>query len=153
MLLEDVDSCKYRVNELIIHSTCDHLHSRYLLLLLYGNSQSMIKIRLKQKTIEYEPMTILTVYCIHEIVAATVTVVINHHVTTAITKRNLLYPTILYYTHLPSVLWHCWFGSRKVTPPVKNWVVGCWHGYLSGVRCRVAYGPANATATHCLLLQ
>jgi len=30
---------------------------------------------------------------------------------------------------------------------------GCWHGYLSGVRCRFAYGPADATATHCLLLQ
>jgi len=26
-------------------------------------------------------------------------------------------------------------------------------GYLSGVRCRLAYGPADATATHCLLLQ
>jgi len=24
---------------------------------------------------------------------------------------------------------------------------------LSGVRCRLAYGPADATATHCLLLQ
>jgi len=22
----------------------------------------------------------------------------------------------------------------------KNWVVGCWHGYLSGARCRLAYG-------------
>jgi len=22
---------------------------------------------------------------------------------------------------------------------------GCWHGYLSGVRCRFAYGPADAT--------
>ena len=33
------------------------------------------------------------------------------------------------------------------------WVVGCWHGYLSGARCRLAYGPADATATHCLLLQ
>jgi len=32
-------------------------------------------------------------------------------------------------------------------------VVGCWHGYLSGARCRLAYGPADATATHCLLLQ
>ena len=30
---------------------------------------------------------------------------------------------------------------------------GCWRGYLSGVRCRLAYGPANATATYCLLLQ
>jgi len=30
---------------------------------------------------------------------------------------------------------------------------GCWHGYLSGATCRLAYGPADATATHCLLLQ
>jgi len=50
------------------------------------------------------------------------------------------------------VLWHCWLGGRKGILPVKNWVVGCWHGYLSGVRCRLAYGPADATATHCLLL-
>ena len=36
----------------------------------------------------------------------------------------------------------------------KNWAVGCWHGYLAaGARCRLAYGPADATATHCLLLQ
>jgi len=27
------------------------------------------------------------------------------------------------------------------------------HGYLSGVRCIFAYGPADATATHYLLLQ
>jgi len=32
-------------------------------------------------------------------------------------------------------------------------LVGCWHGYLSGARCRFAYGPADPTATHCLLLQ
>ena len=25
----------------------------------------------------------------------------------------------------------------------KNWAVGCWHGYLSGARCRLAYGPAD----------
>ena len=30
---------------------------------------------------------------------------------------------------------------------------GCWRGYLSGARCRLAYGPADATATRCLLLQ
>jgi len=53
----------------------------------------------------------------------------------------------------PSVLWHGWLGGRKGIRPVKIWVVGCWHGYLSGVRCRFAYGPADATATHCLLLQ
>ena len=53
----------------------------------------------------------------------------------------------------PSVLWRCWLGGRKGIRPVKNWVVGCWCGYLSGARCRLAYGPADATATHCLLLQ
>jgi len=36
----------------------------------------------------------------------------------------------------PSVLWCCWLGSRKGIRPVKNWVVGCWHDYLSGARCR-----------------
>jgi len=38
-------------------------------------------------------------------------------------------------------------------PVCKNRVVGCWRGYLSGARCRLAYGPAGATATHCLLHQ
>jgi len=52
-----------------------------------------------------------------------------------------------------SVLWHCWLGSRKGIWPVKNWVVRCWCGCLSGARCRLAYGSADATATHCLLLQ
>ena len=32
---------------------------------------------------------------------------------------------------IPPVLWRCWLGSRKGTRPVKNWVVGCWRGYLS----------------------
>ena len=53
---------------------------------------------------------------------------------------------------IPSMLWRCWLGSWKGIRPVKNWVVGGWHGYLSGARCRLAYGPADATATHCLLL-
>ena len=30
----------------------------------------------------------------------------------------------------PSVLWRCWLGSRKGIRPVKNWVVGCWHGNI-----------------------
>ena len=46
----------------------------------------------------------------------------------------------------------CWLGGRKGFWPVKNWV-GCWCGYLSGARYRLAYGPADATVTHCLLLQ
>jgi len=40
---------------------------------------------------------------------------------------------------VPSVLWRCWLGGRKGIRPVKNWVVGCWRGYLSGARCRFAY--------------
>ena len=55
--------------------------------------------------------------------------------------------------NVPSVLWCCWLGGRKGIRPVKNWAVGCGRGYLSAARCRLAYGPADATATHCLLLQ
>ena len=44
---------------------------------------------------------------------------------------------------VPSVSWCCWLGIR----PVKNWVLVCWHGYLSGARCKLfAYGLADAIA-------
>ena len=46
-------------------------------------------------------------------------------------------PCSAYY--VPSVLWRCWLGGRKGTWPVKNWVVGCWHGYLSGARRKLAW--------------
>ena len=39
-----------------------------------------------------------------------------------------------------------WMGDRKGIRPVENWVVGCWHGYLSGARYyRLAYGPPKST--------
>ena len=60
----------------------------------------------------------------------------------------VVFPSVLF----PSVLWRCWLGGTKGIRPVKNWVVGCWHGYLAGARCRLAYGPVDATATHCMLL-
>jgi len=44
-------------------------------------------------------------------------------------------------------------GWKEGHPPCKKWVVGCWHSCVSGSRCRYAYGPADATATHYLLLQ
>ena len=45
-------------------------------------------------------------------------------------------------------------GRQEGHPACKKTrVVGCWCGYLSGAMCRLAYGPADATATHCLLLQ
>jgi len=34
---------------------------------------------------------------------------------------------------MPSVLGRCCFGGRKGIRAVKNRVVGCWCGYLSGV--------------------
>ena len=46
-----------------------------------------------------------------------------------------LLPSVL----LPLVLWRCWLGGRKGIRPVKKRVVGYWHGYLSGARCRLAY--------------
>ena len=44
-------------------------------------------------------------------------------------------------------------GRQEGHPACKKRVVRCWRGCLSGARCRLAYGPADATATHCLLLQ
>ena len=38
---------------------------------------------------------------------------------------------------VPSVLWNWWFGVRKSIRPVKNWVTRCWHGCLSGARCKM----------------
>ena len=61
---------------------------------------------------------------------------------------NLSKPRSIF--NLPSVLRRCWSGGRKGIRPVNNRVVGCWRGYLSGSRCRLAYGPADATATHSL---
>jgi len=44
-----------------------------------------------------------------------------------------------------------WWQEGHLT--CKKWMVGFWHRYLSGARCRFAYGPADAAATHYLLLQ
>ena len=39
-------------------------------------------------------------------------------------------------------------GRQEGHPACKKTrVVGYWHGYLSGVRCRLAYGQADATAS------
>jgi len=44
-------------------------------------------------------------------------------------------------------------GRQEGHPACKKLSGGYWRGYLSGARCRLAYGPADATATDCLLLQ
>jgi len=41
--------------------------------------------------------------------------------------------------------------AERASGSLKNWVVSYWHGYLCRVRCKLAYGSAGATATHCLV--
>ena len=67
-------------------------------------------------------------------------------------KIKHLYRTLVIYVH--SVLWHCWLGGRKGIRPVKKtewWGAGVVICLEQGAR--LAYGPADATATHFLLLQ
>jgi len=92
--------------------------------------------------------------CVHDTVqTGTLCDPIWHASSLAVWQVRLRSAISIYFT-LPSLLWCCWLGSgKKGICPVKNWVVGCWHGYLSGARCRLAYGPADAAANHCLLLQ
>jgi len=46
-------------------------------------------------------------------------------------------------------------GRQEGHPACKKLSGGvlAWLGSMSGARCRLAYGPADATATHCFLLQ
>ena len=69
-------------------------------------------------------------------------------------KTNNNWANVSMFMLMPSVLWCCWLGGRKGIRPVKTWVVRCWHGYLSGTKCKwLAYGPADTTATQSSLLQ
>jgi len=43
-------------------------------------------------------------------------------------------------------------GRQEGHPACKKLSGGVLAWYLSGASCRLAYGPADATATHCLLL-
>jgi len=79
--------------------------------------------------------------------------------TTAITTTTTILSTkchfmsfCVHYTGQPvSILvWHCWLGCRKSMWPIKIdwWLMRCWHGYLSGARCKwFACSPSYATAT------
>ena len=47
----------------------------------------------------------------------------------------------------------CWLGISECIRPVKNCVMRCWRGYLSGAKYKwFVYGQADTTATHCLWL-
>jgi len=60
-----------------------------------------------------------------------------------------LLPSVTCYPFIKKVLLFAFSAlTVLVGRPMKNGVVGCWRGYLSGARCRLAYGPADATATN-----
>ena len=61
----------------------------------------------------------------------------------------ILCPSVLYPFSVLTLL----VGQQEGLSAFKKLIGGCWRGYLSGAMCRLAYGPADATATHCLLLQ
>ena len=42
-------------------------------------------------------------------------------------------------------------GRQEGHLACKNRLVGCWCACLPGARCRLAHGPADATATHSLV--
>ena len=63
-------------------------------------------------------------------------------------KYVLRYVLIILTDYL---LAHIFFNTRFCCKRVN--VVGYWCGYLSGARCRFAYCPADAIASHYLLLQ
>jgi len=65
----------------------------------------------------------------------------------------LLWSMANYLFTLPSVIWHCWLGIRKSSWSVKKWLMRCWCGCMSGVKCKwSAYGLADATAIPKLII-
>jgi len=54
---------------------------------------------------------------------------------------------------MPSVLWRCWLGGRKASSLYKTEWWGAGMVICLETSCKLTYGPADATATHCLLLQ
>jgi len=95
----------------------------------------------------------------------------DHYEACFLNTFNYLWRKVAMYFSVVSILMHkltltdhClqWFafsalmllvGRQEGHPACKIRVVRYWYGYLSGVRCRLAYSPADAIATHCLLLQ
>ena len=63
---------------------------------------------------------------------------------------RLLYLTLLILFYLLAIL----FGRQEGHPACKKTErSGAGVVIMSGATCRLAYGTADATATHCLLLQ
>jgi len=62
-------------------------------------------------------------------------------------RRRLAFNALVFSALTLLVGWH---EGHPACKKLSGW---CRRGYLSGAKCRLAYGPADATATHCLLLQ
>ena len=77
----------------------------------------------------------------------------------ASTSNSLQLKRLQHFTNVPFIRLQAFsalkllVGRQEGHPACKKLSGGGWHGYLSGARGRLAYGPADATATHCLLLQ
>jgi len=66
-------------------------------------------------------------------------------ITLCVVKR---YSTQLFVNHYAFSALTLLVGRQEGHPACKkNWAVGCWHGYLSLARCRLAYDPADATVS------
>ena len=62
------------------------------------------------------------------------------------TSNTIILPqqNVLTHSHTAFSASKLLVGWQKGHLACKKTVVGCWHGYLSGARCRLAYGPADA---------
>jgi len=104
--------------------------------------------------VAHHPFTLKVVPTQQTAIQQLISQLIQHH--TRLPAEPKICHSVIQISHIllcifmPSVLWRCCLGSRKGIRPIKNWVVGCWHGYGSGSRCRFAHVPADTIATHYL---
>ena len=65
------------------------------------------------------------------------------HILYSVTNGLFLHYPPIYHSlkthYIPPVISCCCLGGRKGIRPVKIWVVGCWRGYLSGLRCTLLH--------------
>ena len=122
---------------------CRKANIAYIRSVISAYEHAMHKISDSVLTVSWQTWHILIRNIIvHKIPHQMIKVLVNH--------MNITYITWCINKTLASLF--KWFafsdtlaGWQKSIWPVKNWVTGRGHGYLSAVRCRwLAYGPANA---------
>ena len=75
----------------------------------------------------------------------------NNNRSARLLKPAILFTTSCLHINTFSAL-RLLVGWQEGHPACQNWEMGCWRGYLSAARCRLAYGQADDTATYCLLI-